>query len=105
MRAGEARRLQAGLLPNPEVEIDIEEFGGSSTRTGFDAATTKLQLSQLTELGGKRGFRTRVADIEKDLAEWDYRAGRLNVLTDATKAFIDVLAAQEQLALAGDLHS
>lgn len=103
VRAAEARRLQAGLLPNPEVGIDIEEFGGGNSRSGFEAATTTLLLSQLIELGGKRAKRTQAAAIEQDLAGWDYQAKRLDVLTDTAKAFIETLAAQEQIALATDL--
>jgi cobalt-zinc-cadmium efflux system outer membrane protein len=103
IRTAEARRLQAGLLPNPEAGVDIEEFGGGADRSGFDVATTTFQLSQLIELGGKRGKRSRAAAIEKDLAGWDYQARRLDVLAETTKAFIEVLAAQEQRALGAEL--
>ncbi len=103
VRAGEARALQASLLPNPEIEIVIEEFAGSGERKGFDGAQTTLQLSQLIETGGKRDKRTRVASLRRDLAGWDYETKRLDVLTMATKAFVGVLAAQDRLALAEDL--
>ena len=41
--------------------------------------------------------------LERDIAGWDYEAKRLEVLTEATKAFVDVLAAQERLALTEDI--
>ena len=71
-RAAEARALQAGLLPNPELDVGIEEFGGAGARRGFEGAETSIELGQLIELGDKRFRRTRVAEIEKDLAQWGY---------------------------------
>ncbi|MEM5789018.1 MAG: hypothetical protein AAGU11_17025, partial [Syntrophobacteraceae bacterium] len=42
-RAAEARTLQAGVLPNPELGLTIEEFGGNRIRKNFDAAQTTIQ--------------------------------------------------------------
>ncbi len=104
-RAAEARVLQAGLLPNPELEAEVGEFGGRDGRKGFDGAETSIRLSQLLELGGQRGKRVRVAELERSLAGWDYEAKRLDVLAEAATAFVVLLAAQEQVALAERLHS
>lgn len=103
VRAQEAKTLQAGLPPNPEVGVEIEEFAGSGERQGFDAAVSTLQLSQLIELGGKRSRRVHVAALERDLAGWDYESKRLDVFSETTKAFVEVLAAQEQVSLATEL--
>jgi cobalt-zinc-cadmium efflux system outer membrane protein len=94
VRAGEARTLQAGLLPNPEVGVEVENFAGSGEFRGFDAAETTIALGQVIELGGKRLRRARVAALERDLAAWDYEATRLNVFTATAKAFVEVLGAQ-----------
>jgi outer membrane protein, heavy metal efflux system len=103
VRAGEARTLQAGLLPNPEVGVEVENFAGSGEFKGFDAAETTIALGQLIELGGKRLKRVRVAALERDLGAWDYEAMRLDVFTATTKAFVEVLSAQAQLALNEEL--
>ncbi len=100
VRAADARVLQAGLLPNPRLEIEVEEFGGEGERTGFDGAETALHISQLIELGGKRGRRQKVASLKRRLAGWDYEAKRLDVLSATTKSFLAVLEAQERLDLA-----
>ncbi len=99
VRAAEARILQAGLLPNPELELAIEEYdrGGE----GFDSAETAIVLGQLFELGGKRRWRTQVAEAEGELAGWDYESMRLDVFTETAQRFMTVLAAQERLALTG----
>ena len=99
LRAADARVLQAGLRPNPELQIGIEEFGGRGERNGFDGAETTVQVGQPIELGGKRARRKRVASLDKELVQWDYKAARLDVMRETTLAFVAVLAAQERLAL------
>jgi outer membrane protein, heavy metal efflux system len=103
VRAGEARTLQAGLRPNPELSVEVENFAGSREFRGVNAAETTIALSQLAELGGKRLRRARVAALERDLAAWDYETIRLDVFTETAKAFVEVLSAQERLALNTDL--
>ena len=98
VRAAEARVLQARKFPNPELEVEIEEFdrGGE----GFDSAETSIALGQLIELGGKRRWRTRMAEAEGELAGWDYESKRLSVYAETAKRFMTVVAAQRRLDLA-----
>ncbi len=103
VRAREAETLQAGLLPNPELGIEMENFAGSGSFSGAGAAETTVTLSQLVELGGKRARRRSAASLEGRLAGWDFEAKRLDVVTDTAKAFIHVLAAQERLSQAEEL--
>lgn len=103
VRAGEARVLQAGQRPNPEISAGSEHFGGTGAVSGTGAAETTLALSQLVELGGKRAKRTRVAALERNLAGWSYESKRLDVLTEATASFVDVLTVQQRLALLKEL--
>ena len=105
VRAGEARTLQAGLLPNPKLEIEIEEFGGTGEQRRFDGTETTIAVNQLIELGGKRSKRKRVAALERDLAGWDYETKRLDVFAEVTKAFVDLLAAQQKLDLMRDIFN
>jgi len=100
IRVWQAKQLQASLWPNPALGVEVEDVGGSGQRSGFDAAETTIQLSQLIELADKRTKRTRLASLEKELAGSDYEAKRLDVFTDVTKSFIEVLAAQHHLELA-----
>jgi cobalt-zinc-cadmium efflux system outer membrane protein len=102
-RAAEARELQAGLRPNPELGVEVEDVGGSGPRSGFDGAETTIQLSQLIELGDKSQKRKQVAAFEKELAGWDYQAKRLEVLREASRAFIELLVIQEKSKLFAEL--
>jgi cobalt-zinc-cadmium efflux system outer membrane protein len=103
VRAGEARTLQAGLPPNPEVGVEVENVAGSGDFQGVDGAEVTVGLSQVIELAGKRRKRTHVAALERDLAAWDYETARLDVLTQVAQAFVDVLRVQERLAVDADL--
>ena len=103
VRAAEARVLQAGLLPNPALGVALEDFGGTGESSGIENSAATVSLSQLVELGGKRMKRTRIAGLESDLATWDYEAKRLDVLTEITVAYIEVLTAQQRIALYREL--
>lgn len=102
-RALEARILQAGRPPNPTLDVTAQDLGASRV-LGSDSdqpvqPQTTLQLSQVIELGGKRTARRRLAERNRDLAHWDYETARIDVLTEVSRAFTDVLTAQETLAL------
>lgn len=100
LRVADARMLQAGLWPNPGLEVEIEEVGGTGGRSGFDGAETTVRIDQPIELGGKRAKRVRVAQLDKELAQWDYEAARLDVIRDASRAFVAVQTAQDRVTLA-----
>ncbi len=104
VRAREARVLQAGLPPNPEVGGEVENFNGSGSLGGFGAAEVTFGLSHLVELGGDRIRRKQVAALERNLAGWDYETVRLDVLTQTAQAYATVLAAQERLSLSNNLR-
>jgi cobalt-zinc-cadmium efflux system outer membrane protein len=102
VRARESLVIQAGRPPNPVADVLFEDLGASAReadggRIGEPHAT--VQLSQLIELGGKRPARQALAGLDRDLAEWDFEAARLDVLTRVTTAFLDVLARQHAVAL------
>lgn len=100
IRAREAHELQAGLLPNPEAAVEVENVGGTGPFHGTDGSETTLWLSQLIELAGKRQKRARLAAFERGVAVWDYEVARIETLAKVTRAFVDTLAAQERLELA-----
>lgn len=100
LRAGEARVLQAGRRPNPTLDVTVEDVLGTERFRGGREAQTTLQLSQVIELGGKRGARRDVAAAARDLAASDYEVRRVDVLAETTELFLEVLAAQHEVDLA-----
>jgi cobalt-zinc-cadmium efflux system outer membrane protein len=103
VRAREARALQAGLRPNPELELEVEDFGGTGAASGFGAAQSTALVAQRIETAGKRPKRRRAAELDAEVAAWEYETTRLDVFASVIKNFMDVLAAQERVAVAGEL--
>lgn len=100
VQAGGARVTQAGLFPNPQAGVTVEDVAGTGARSGAEQAETTLRLGQPIELGGKRAARVTEASRARDLTAWDYGQLRLDVITATTRAFIAVLGAQERVTLA-----
>lgn len=96
VRAGEAERLQASLLPNPRLEAEMENVGGTGPFEGFDNREITIRLGQTILLGADRLKAKRLAGYNQKLAGWDYETQRLNVLTGVTQAYISALEAQQQ---------
>ncbi|MBY0401380.1 TolC family protein [Myxococcota bacterium] len=104
IRRREALAIQANLIPNPTLSLDVEDFIGPSQQKSYGYQQTTLSLAQLVELGGKRGARRRLADRDRDVATWDFETRRVAVLADTTKAFLFLLALQERQKLLQDLE-
>jgi cobalt-zinc-cadmium efflux system outer membrane protein len=96
VRVKEAERIQAALLPNPELETEMENFGGTGPFEGYDSRETTIRLSQKVHLGADRMKRKRLAGLTTELASWDYETQRLNTLTGLTQAYTSALEAQLQ---------
>ena len=103
LRAAEARILQAGLRPNPELSLDLENPTGSGPFKSGDQMQNTLTLSQLIELGGKRPARIFEAEAGRALVGREYQVKRVEVLKATTLAFIDALAAQRRMELAEEV--
>ena len=100
LRAGEARIIQAGLRPNPEISLTVEDVLGTGKYNGGSQAQSTLQLSQIIELGDKRSARVGVANALRDQFKDDYEIKRVEVLTDLTSKFIRTAADEELSKLA-----
>ena len=93
--------IQAGLLPNPNLSVDVENFGRSRKRLGqLNGPEYTLAVGQLVELGGKRAARVRAAKLDRRLSLWDYEETRLEILARTASDFVALLTAQEEEALA-----
>lgn len=94
------RLLQAGLRPNPT--IDFERTTDYVTgRTG--EGNTGIGVTQVFELGGKRGKRGAVAQLEYDRAVAEVRALERQLAAEIRTAYAQALAAARQLDTAEQL--
>ena len=99
VRSAEASRMQAGAMPNPAVDVRLDDFGGSGSRRSFVDSNVRLRVTQVIELGGKRASRVAVAAAERDLAAWDYEARRVDLAAQVSARYVVVLEAQQAVAL------
>ena len=100
VRRAEAKALQAGLWSNPELEGEIENFGGTGEFSGSDAAETTVSIAQTFPLGGDIDRRKALAQVGAELAGWDYEAARIDVLTEVTQRYVAVLSAERKTEVA-----
>ena len=128
IRAAEARQIQVQLRPNPELTVEIEDFrlgrgtgiktsrwtasglgiqreqeSESGARSGFSEAQFTISLSQIIELGGKRAKRMALAASDRDVAAWDYEIARADLFKEVAQTFVEVLVAQQRVALDEEL--
>ncbi len=99
LRAAGARVDQSRLLPNPELDLEAENFGGRGALGGFDSAEKTVTISQTIVLGGKRKHRRAIAEARRTLDADDFEARRLDLVSETTTAFFSVLLAQERTRL------
>jgi cobalt-zinc-cadmium efflux system outer membrane protein len=100
IRINDVKTIRAGLLTNPELSIEGENFLGSGQQHDFNEVETTIAISQLFELGGKRAKRESLAVTERDLAIWDYESQRMDIIYHVAVSYIHVLANQARLKLA-----
>lgn len=111
MRALEGATLQAGLLRNPEVSVNVENAGNIGRLQGdvnssesvakeVTQQTTTIRIGQLIELGGKRAARVNAALLGEQLAAIDYEFRRVEIIARVANVFTEVIAGQERVKLA-----
>jgi cobalt-zinc-cadmium efflux system outer membrane protein len=103
VKALEAVKIQQGLKPNPELETEVENVLGNNDFTGFKGSEITAGFSQTILLAGKIHKRVRIAEWDITLAEWDYEARRLEIVTEVRKVFAQALSIQEQIFKNDDL--
>lgn len=101
-RAAEALIEQAGLRPNPTLDVSLENFAGTGNVQGVRGLETTVQASQTFERGGKRERRVALAGREREAAAKEFAVRRADVLAASATAYIEMLAAQQRLALAAE---
>lgn len=97
--AAMAERDQAGVMPNPELSLELENVAGSGAYAGADSAETTLAISQ-TFGGGTRRAGVAVAEANLSLTQDAQSLAKLDLAADTARRFIAVVTSQEKLALA-----
>jgi len=99
LTAARERAALAALRPPFELEAEVQDALGTGRASGFDTAESTFALSQVIELGGKRGLRVDAATATTAVVGALRAAAELDVLAEVTRRLIHVAADQEHLAL------
>ncbi|MCZ6675411.1 MAG: TolC family protein [Verrucomicrobia bacterium] len=99
-RMAEARILQAGIKPNPNLSVEFENFLGTGDLSGVKSLETTLQLSQVIDLAGSRAKRVETAKASLDVADADYENQRIEVFSQVARRFTESEAAEHRLETA-----
>lgn len=86
----EKRVLQSDLMPNPQLEFEIENIFGTGEYNSFKASEITVLISQEILLAGKISKRARIAEEERDLSYYEYEKKRLEIITQVRKVFNEI---------------
>jgi outer membrane protein TolC len=85
--AAQGRAQQAGFRPNPELDLEVENFAGTGGFSGLDDAETTLAIGQRFELGGKRSARRRAGEAEVEAVRLRLEVARADLERDVPRTF------------------
>jgi cobalt-zinc-cadmium efflux system outer membrane protein len=100
---GERKAGISGLLrqsnrwPNPEFEMEVEEFGGSLP--GFSGSEWTFALAQEFELWGKRGARKKAAEAEAGSITLEADIAAFDIYAETSMRYYELVHAQTRHAL------
>ncbi|PCJ20032.1 MAG: hypothetical protein COB02_05380 [Candidatus Cloacimonadota bacterium] len=90
---------QSSKKINPEFSFEIEEFGGSKSRKGFDDALVQVSLSQLFERGKKRQKRITISEIEKSIEILETNKSIQELFFEMKEKYLETLFSKSRLQL------
>lgn len=100
--AAEARARQAGYRLNPELSVQVENFGGSGTLRGLRSTETTVAVNQRLDLGGRRAARVGVAVAQLRIQRIRLAIAQADVAQNVRLEFARAVAARERLSQAED---
>ncbi|MEY8252953.1 MAG: TolC family protein, partial [Colwellia sp.] len=89
-----------GLKPAYELGFEMENFAGTGDVGVLDNSEFTLSLSSILEMGDKRNARVNVIQNRSAHLNVMRKIEALNLLSEVTRRYIDILTAQERLSLA-----
>ena len=98
--AAEARIRQAGYRSNPDLSLEVENFGGSGELRGLQSTETTLAVSQRLDLGGRRSARVSAARAELEAQKLRLAIARADLAQSVREQFARAIAAREKLTQA-----
>lgn len=96
----EAQKKTANLKPAYVAGAEVENVAGTGELSGIKSLETRVTLSSVLELGGKRLSRVDLVEQQSDVVRVERKVKALDLLGQVTRRFINVLNSQERVKLA-----
>jgi len=100
--AATAARRVAGLRPNPELQTQVENIGGSGAYRGVRSSETTVGVALPLELGGKRPARVALATARLTRAQIQTEIARADLRLRVTQLYIEAAAAERRSEVLGE---
>lgn len=94
------RLRQAGIRPNPELSVEVENFAGSGAYSGVNGMETTVSVSQRLDLGGRRAARIGLAQASTMAQDIRLAIAKADLAQAVRTQFGLALATEARLALA-----
>uniref|UniRef100_UPI0002488A0D TolC family protein n=1 Tax=Sphingomonas sp. KC8 TaxID=1030157 RepID=UPI0002488A0D len=94
------RLRQAGIRPNPDLNVEVENFAGSGAYSGVNGAETTVSISQRLDIGGRRAARIGVAQASVVAQEIRLEIAKADLAQSVRGQFALALATEARLTLA-----
>lgn len=98
--AAEARIRQSGYRSNPELSLEVENFGGTGELRGVHSTEATLSVNQRLDLGGRRSARVAAARAELEVQKLRLAIARADLAQAVREQFARAVAAREKLVQA-----
>ncbi|MBK9036493.1 MAG: TolC family protein [Myxococcales bacterium] len=100
VRAQRARVPQAGALPDPMLQVGIQNDGFTGIEIGtMPTSFVSIMIGQTFPWPGKRDLRTQLASLDVDAASLDVDRLRRTTEADVRRAYLALVLARDRLAL------
>jgi outer membrane protein TolC len=106
VRAARERVPQAGALPDPTLQVGIQNDGFDGLMIGeMETSYFSIMASQSLPFPGKRALRTEVAQLGARAASTQVARARLSIEAEVRRGYLDLLLVRERLALLDRLQA
>lgn len=106
VRAEKERIPQAAALPDPMVQVGVQNDGFTSVEIGkMDTSFVSLMASQTLPWPGRRGLRRDIATLGAAQATTQVERARISTEADVRRAYLDLLLARDRIVLLDRLEA
>ncbi len=99
VEAAKARVRQAGVRSNPELSIQVENFGGTGQISGIRSAETTVAINQSLDFGGRRQTRKTAARADLAAEELRLAIARADLAQAVREQFAKAVTAAEKFRI------